>query len=64
MMMLTDPLFLITFFGGLAVAFVIARTVRRMIDRRRARNVVPGPDTRSRQVKRAQKREAKKHQSW
>lgn len=63
-MMLTDPLFLITFFGGLAVAFVIARSVRRLIDRRRARNVVPGPDLRSRQVKRAQKREAKKRQPW
>lgn len=62
MMMLTDPLFLITFFGGLAVAFVIARTVRRMIDRRRARTVVLGPDTRSRQVKRAQKRDAQKRQ--
>ena len=63
-MMFTDPLFLITFFGGLAVAFVIARSIRRLIDRRRARNHVPGPDTRSRQVKRAHKREAKKHQKW
>jgi len=63
-MMLTDPLFLITFFGGLAVAFFIARGIRRLIDRRRAQRVVLGPDTRSRQVKRAQKREAKKHQKW
>jgi hypothetical protein len=63
-MMLSDPLFLVAFFGGLAVAFLIARSIRRLIDRRRARNVVAGPDTRSRQVRRAQRREARKHDKW
>ena len=59
-MMITDPLFLITFFGGLAVAFLVARGIRRMIDRRKARHFVPGPDTRSRQVRRAHKRQVRK----
>jgi hypothetical protein len=63
-MMLSDPLFLVTFFGGLAVAFLIARSIRRLIDRRRARNAVAGPDTRSRQVRRAQRREARKRDKW
>jgi hypothetical protein len=59
-MMFTDPLFLITFFGGLAVAFLIARGIRRFIDRRKARRFVRGPDTRSRQVRRAHRRQARK----
>ena len=63
-MMLSDPLFLVTFFGGLAVAFLIARSVRRLIDRWRARNAVVGPDTRSRQVRRAQRRGAHKRDKW
>ena len=63
-MMMTDPLFLITFFGGLAIAVVAARSVRRLIERRRGRRVAAGPDTRSRQVRRAQKREARKRQKW
>jgi hypothetical protein len=63
-MMMTDPLFLITFFGGLVIAFVAARGVRRLIERRRARRVATGPDKRSRQVRRAQKREARKRQKW
>lgn len=60
MMFLTDPLFLLIFFGGLAVSFLVARAIRRFIDRRRARNYVHGPDTRSRQVKRAHRRQARK----
>ena len=59
-MMITDPLFLITFFGGLAIAFLVARGIRRMIDRRKARHFVPGPDMRSRQVRRAHKRQVRK----
>lgn len=60
MMFLSDPLFLVTFFGGLAVTFLIARAIRRVIDRRRARRHVHGPDNRSRQVKRAHRRQARK----
>ena len=60
MMMLNDPLVLMVFIAGLALAFVVARGIRRLIDRRRARNFVPGPDTRTRQVRRAQRREARK----
>jgi hypothetical protein len=59
-MMFSDPLFLVTFFGGLAVAFFIARGIRRFIDRRKARPVVAGPDTRSRQVRRAHRRQTRK----
>lgn len=59
-MMFTDPLFLVTFFGGLAVAFLIARGIRRLVERRKARRFVPGPDTRSRQVRRAHRRQARK----
>ena len=57
---LLDPLLLIIFLGGLVLAFVIARSVRRLIDRRQARNTVAGPDTRSRQVRRAQRRQTQK----
>lgn len=57
---LLDPTVLVTFFGGLAVAFFIARGIRRFIDRRKARRFVPGPDTRSRQVRRAHRRQARK----
>lgn len=60
MMFLGDPLFLLAFFGGLAITFLIARAIRRAIDRRRARREVRGPDTRSRQVKRADRRQARK----
>lgn len=59
-MMFTDPIFLLVFFGGLAVAFLVARGIRRLIDRRKARKFVPGPDTRSRQVKRAHRRQVRK----
>lgn len=60
MMFLTDPLFLVIFFGGLALSFLVARGIRRLIDRRRARRYVHGPDTRSRQVKRAARRQSRK----
>ena len=60
MMFFTDPFFLIIFFGGLAASFFIARAIRRFIDRRRARTYVHGPDTRSRQVKRAARRHMRK----
>ena len=60
-MALLDPIILIAFFGGLGLTFLIARMVRKLVDKRRAAKTVRGPDRRSRQVKRAQKRRLQKN---
>jgi hypothetical protein len=59
-MALLDPIVLIAFFGALGLTFLIARMVRKLVDKRRAAKTVRGPDLRSRQVKRAQKRRLQK----
>lgn len=59
-MALLDPVVILAFLGGVSLAYVIGRVVREILRRRRAAKFVPGPDPRSRQVKRAHKRRLKK----
>lgn len=59
-MALLDPIVIFAFACGLGLAYVIGRIVREVLRRRREAKFVAGPDTRSRQVKRAQRRRRKK----
>ena len=60
-MALLDPIVLLVFFGALGLTYLVGRVIRGFLQRRRSAKTVAGPDLRSRQVKRAHKRQLKKY---